>query len=156
MASFTATFQDEAFLAALTQLKTRGDDLRPLFHEVGAELKRTTRLRFDNQSDPDGRRWNPLDEAYAKWKSSKPKSVDPRGPVIDKILHFALDLRDSIDYQAGTDELVVGSNVLYARVHQLGRKDDKRTARPFLGLSKDDRDFIADAGADYLAAPSNS
>jgi phage virion morphogenesis protein len=155
MASFTIDCNDGPFLEALTRLAKRGDDLNPAFHEIGAELKRTTRLRFDSQTDPKGKRWDALSETYATWKSTKPKTEDPRGPVIDKILHFALDLRDSIDYRVTDDALTIGSNVIYARAHQLGYAEGGLKARAFLGIDEGDRNFIADVLGDYLALPPN-
>lgn len=148
MTSFTVEINDTAINIALERLVKRGDDLRPLFGEIGAELKRTTRLRFDDQKDPDGKTWDPLSEAYDVWKHRKPLPVD-------KILHLRLDLRDTITTEVSTDSLMIGSNVLYARAHQLGYPKRNLPARPFLGLSEDNKDFILEAGMDYLDAPPN-
>jgi phage virion morphogenesis protein len=149
MASYTIEINDRAFLDGLTELRRRGTKLRPLFAEIGAELQLSVRRRFDSETDPDGKKWDPISEAWRKQKEAEGKPT--------KVLHYNLDLRDSFTLQIGDDELVQGTNVLYARVHQLGNnKPGKRggvqRARPFMGLSKDDRDFIAEATRDYLTA----
>ena len=82
-------------------------------------------------------------------------------------------LRRSIDYAATSNKVMVGSNLPYARIHQLGgvivpkkakklvfkghdgttRAVDKVTipARPYLGVSESDLDDVRAAMADFLA-----
>ena len=50
------------------------------------------------------------------------------------------------------DELTIGSNVVYAKRRQLGGGSKGRDpARPFLGVSDADKQFINDAVAEFLA-----
>jgi len=74
-------------------------------------------------------------------------------------------LRDSITSRAGRDQVAVGTNVIYAAVHQFGAtivpknathlvfrlatgvvlaKSVTVPARPFLGINDDDEEMIAD------------
>lgn len=65
-------------------------------------------------------------------------------------------LRRSIDYAATSDKVMVGSNLAYARIHQLGGKTGKghkvdMPARPYLGVSKEDMEEVRETMADFLA-----
>lgn len=147
MASYTIEINDSALTGGLGELRRRGTKLRPLFAEIGAELQLSVRDRFDTETDPDGRKWEPISDAWREQKESEGKPTD--------ILHYNLDLRDSFTLDIGDDELVQGTNVIYARVHQLGndkpgKRGGRQRKRSFLGLSVDDRNFIAEATGDYL------
>ena len=74
------------------------------------------------------------------------------GKTLDKESH----LKDSIDYAATSDKVMVGSNLPYARIHQLGGKTGKghkvdMPARPYLGVSEEDMDEVRETMADFLA-----
>ena len=65
-------------------------------------------------------------------------------------------LRDSIEKRATNDEVMVGSNVAYARIHQMGGmagrgKSVELPARPFLGVSEQDAEDIREMVGDFLA-----
>ena len=65
-------------------------------------------------------------------------------------------LRRSIDYAATPEKVMVGSNLPYARIHQLGGKTGKghkvdMPARPYLGVSKEDMEEVRETMADFLA-----
>lgn len=108
-------------------------DLEPALMEVGEYLLLSTRERFDDEVDPDGKPWQPLSPAYAARKAKSPTAL--RG-----ILTFSGLLRDSIAYRVGPDYLEVGSAVKYAPIHQSG--GGRVPKRAFLGLSAEDRDEI--------------
>lgn len=125
---------------------------------IGEGLVSATRQRFRDEEDPDGQKWSQSGRAAASGGQT---------------LTDTARLRDSIDYAATPDKVMVGSNLPYARIHQLGgvivpkkakklvfkgsdgttMAVDKVTipARPYLGISKDDLDDVRAAMADFLA-----
>jgi phage virion morphogenesis protein len=119
-----------------------------LHKEIGEHLVSSTQERFRTSTAPDGTRW--------------PESIRAREEG-GRTLRDTSRLRNSIDCVARPDRVVVGTNVVYARIHQFGgeirarrakylrfrigrRWALKRTvripARPFLGISDEDRTAI--------------
>ena len=127
-----------------------------LMESIGEGLVSGTRQRFRDEEAPDGQKWPQSGRAAASGGQT---------------LTDTARLRDSIDYAAIPD--MVGSNLPYARIHQLGgvivpkkakklvfkghdgttRAVDKVTipARPYLGVSESDLDDVRAAMADFLA-----
>lgn len=124
-----------------------------LLRAIGAGMAENVRHRMDRGVDPQGQAWKPLSPAYAEIK---------KGPGI---LRESLKLQRSITFEAGTKQVVVGSNRVYAAIQQFGGtvvpknakalvfklggrviKAKKVTipARPYLGLGADDREVIED------------
>ena len=146
---------DHAVRQAFNRLLSAGADVSPLLQDVGERLLTSTKDRFDDQKAPDGTPWAPLSAAT---KARKKKNKD-------KILIQDGYLKGQIDYQIGGDTLLVGSSLIYASTHQFGAEKGsfgktKRgapipwgdiPARPFLGLSDDDRRDILEIVSDYIA-----
>ena len=66
-------------------------------------------------------------------------------------------LRGSIGYEASPASVSVGSNLVYARIHQLGGKAGRKHAvtlppRPYLGFSEEDIKEARAILAEHLAA----
>ena len=116
-------------------------DTQALMESVGEALRSGTIERFDAEEDPQRKKWKPSARAMAGG-----------GKTLDKESH----LKDSIDYAATSDKVMVGSNLPYARIHQLGGKTGKghkvdMPARPYLGVSEEDMDEVRETMADFLA-----
>lgn len=116
-------------------------DTQALMESVGEALRSGTIERFDAEEDPQGKKWKPSARAMAGG-----------GKTLDK----ESNLKDSIDYAATSDKVMVGSNLPYARIHQLGGKTGKghkvdMPARPYLGVSEEDMDEVRETMADFLA-----
>lgn len=125
---------------------------------VMAEAMRTsTRERFKNQKSPDGKAWKPSARAMTEGGVTLTKTAS---------------LRNSIRAISSDTGFAVGTNLIYARAHQLGDEGRKITiraktskglrfriggkwitkkqvrvttntpARPFLGISEDDMQEI--------------
>lgn len=121
---------------ALRDLQNVVDDLQPAFRDIGEYLLRSHDERFRRGVDPDD---NPWAELKQKTKKYKPKNKD-------KILVLSGDLMDDMVYQVSPTELRFGTGQetsKYAATHQFGRPEDGIPARPFIGLSGDDEDEIA-------------
>jgi len=159
-ASIKISLQDEQVQRELAGIIDRIEHPRAAFADIGEYLQRTTRDRFESETAPDGTAWAALKE------TTKARKKHP------KILTESKRLRSSIIYQATATQVLVGSNLLYAAIHQLGGKTRphdikpkrKRAlawpgaehpvsgtihhpgsdipARPYLGLSRDDQDEV--------------
>lgn len=129
------------FDKALGKAAHKLGDTQALMESVGEALRSGTIERFDAEEDPQGKKWKPSARAMAGG-----------GKTLDKESH----LKDSIDYAATSDKVMVGSNLPYARIHQLGGKTGKghkvdMPARPYLGVSEEDMDEVRETMADFLA-----
>ncbi len=105
-ATVAYTLDSGAYTAAVAQL---GGVLKSgLLKAVGVALVEETQQRFDAGVDVWGTRWAPLLPAYAAIK---------RGPGI---LRASLMLQRSITFAVSGNTVSVGSNRVYAAVHQFG------------------------------------
>ena len=143
--------------AVLEQLARRGGNMRPYWDAVGQYLETATDRRFETETDPTGKRWEPSIRAEEEG---------------GKTLTDTARLRQSITHLAASDSVRVGTNVIYAGVHQGGATIRGKNgplrfqlpglgivfaeeviipARPFLGVDRDDEEEIVALGEDYLA-----
>lgn len=105
-ARITYTLNDDAYRAALTKL---GGVLHTgVLKTIGVALVETTQHRFETQTEPLGARWAPLNPAYAAIK---------RGPGI---LRASGLLQRLITSEVRGHTVTVGSNRVYAAIHQFG------------------------------------
>lgn len=91
--------------AALTRLATLGRSPRPLFQAFANYGENSTRLRFERQAGPDGKAW---------------KTSARAAKTGGKTLVMKRRLLRSITSVYGSDHASWGSNLIYARIHQLG------------------------------------
>lgn len=142
-------------------IKAAGRNLRPLMNEIGSALEDSTRQRFRTERSPDGARWTPISQ---EWRAEKAE----RG-LASGILKMRGDLLNSVRYDPPTDNSVtLVASTPYAAAHQFGATIRPRRgkalkvrgrllssvripARPYLGLSADDRTEVLDAARDFLA-----
>ena len=108
----------------LRGIRERAEDLTVPLRAGGFHMMRSIRENFRVGGRPE--RWAPLRPATPKAKAPKAK------PLID-----TGRLMGSITFRATKDRLAVGSNVIYARIHQLGGRAGRRhavtiPARPYL------------------------
>lgn len=144
--------------AVLEQLLARTGDLSPLMERIGAYGEESTVNRFETQTGPDGRAWEP--------------SIRARNTGGQTLVDSGR-LRQSIGWRADGTSAEWGTNVLYARTHQegatiraksggrltfaipgLGYRSPQEVvipARPFLGIDAEDEREIDALAADYLA-----
>ena len=128
-ARIEVTVDDAEARAALARLVARAEDLTPVMDEIGGALVLSTQRRFELGAGPGGLAWKPSQRALAEG---------------GKTLVDTARLLASLTHRAGRDRVDVGTNVVYAAIHQFGGpagRGLKTTlpARPFLGLDDDDR-----------------
>lgn len=151
---FTVEIKDEAVTAALMRAAAALDNMEPLFLRIGDLLVRSTKDRFDAGVTPDGTKWTPKSKTTLEAYARKNKRVDVRplfGPTGD--------LTTQIFSNEGADFVEIGSNRPYAAMMQFGGSKSRFPhlwgdipARPFFGISEDDRVNIAGRIADYMEA----
>lgn len=142
---------------ALGGLALRFGDLTGLMEGFGLTLESGVIDRFDSETAPDGSAWS--------------KSIRARQQG-GKTLNDSSQLRSSITSNAAATSVEVGTNKIYAGVHQFGAtiraknadylafnlpgglgfrrvKQVDISARPFLGLSNDDEAELLAQTEDY-------
>lgn len=152
--------ETEAALAFLDRAIGRTDDKQRLFEAIGGALVTSTQKRFEDEKGPDGKAWPP--SLRARLTGGRTLTDTAR-------------LVSSITFEATADRLAVGTNVIYAAIHQMGGTIKAKTkaglrfrapgnggwvrksqvempARPFLGLDEEDNKEIAALAADWLSA----
>lgn len=161
-ASITVRIDAGQAVAAFRRLSRMMDDTRPVMRAIGTGLVRGTHDRFQAGVDPGGAPWKSLNPVYASGK---------RGAGILRESGMAGGLMGSIAMRAGRDEVEVGSNKIYAAVHQFGATITPKAgqflifrmggrlaiarsvtipARPYLGVSGDDMVMIGDVLDGFL------
>ena len=129
---------DAEVRAALGRLAQPLD--RRTWARVGQTLVSSTLDRFESGTAPDG----------VPWRPSKRARETGGQTLVD-----TSRLRDSITFRASADGVEVGTNVVYAAIHQFGSNPDGSKprgipARPYLGLDDGDRDAIREIVLDAI------
>jgi phage gpG-like protein len=145
--------------AIFGRLERRMVDTSPLMSRIGQAVEGDIEERFQTETAPDGGRWAP--SIRAREEGGKTLTASAR-------------LRQSMTHNVrGRDEVEVGTNLIYAGVHQdgstirggsgplrfrlpggLGFRSPEEVvipARPFLGVSRDGEAEILAQAEDYLA-----
>ena len=149
----------DAAVNALRAAARRLEHPQPLWDLVGALLVKSTQQRFEDGKGPDGNPW----PASFRTKTEG-----------GKVLLDSGHLRKMITHEASDTQVAVGTNVIYAAIHQfggvirakmakalhfvLGGKDIfvesvTMPARPFLGLEAADLRQIEEEAGNYVLAP---
>ena len=127
--SFKISVDDSRIRAALMGLIALGQDLSPVMRDLAVYGENSTKRRFEFGIGPDGTPWK---------KSLRAQLTGGKTLVEHRVLV------GSIQPESGRDWAAWGSNVKYARIHQLGGEAGRRShrvqivARPYLGVNADD------------------
>jgi len=161
MAAATLTITDREVNDALARVISIAGDVTPALKNIGEYEASATKRRFIDERDPDGNAWAPLNPLYRQTK---------KGPGI--LRGETRSLSQIVWQLAGSSEVEIGSNEVYARIHNEGgiivpksaaalvfsmggrtiiTKSVKIPQRTFLGFSAADTDEIMDILRDYLA-----
>lgn len=129
---------DDGFGAALERMLRVVPTLQPVMEEMGGVLEASAQQRFEDEEGPDGTPWPRLAASTRARRGDDARILRDRGHLVQSITSKATRL-----------EVAVGSNKAQARVHQLGGKAGRGLkveipARPYLGISDDDRMAIGD------------
>jgi phage virion morphogenesis protein len=163
-ASIKVTVREGDLLEAFRRLREKDGGLeQAALKNIGQQLVKSVRRRFSAQKAPDGTAWKPLNPEYAKGK---------RGTKMLQEQGMRSGLLGSIVYQVGPHRVAVGTNKIYAAIHQFGGTIVPRNgdflafrmggkvvfarkvvipARPYLGISTEDRQEILQVVEDHIA-----
>lgn len=146
-------------IAGLGEMARRLEHPLPMWETIGLSLVTSTQHRFETGVGPSGSPWPPSIEARAQGRRTLIKSAR---------------LMQSITFNASDTGVEVGTNVIYAAVHQFGATirpvskaklsfmllgkrvfADQVTipARPFLGLDEEDINEMTAIAGDFAAGP---
>lgn len=130
----------------LLELAQKAENLRPVMKNIAGILAYSTEENFKTEGRPD--KWIDLAESTKKQREKK-------GHWPGQILQVSGQLAASINTYYDNDSAVIGSNLDYAAIHQLGGQAGKNKsvdipARPYILLQKEDEKNIIDAITDYL------
>jgi phage virion morphogenesis protein len=153
-ARLTATLDDAQLAGGIQRLRELLHDTTPVMRAIGARLAANSEDRLGGTKDPQGNDWAPLSPAYAAVK---------RMPGMLKERGAQGGLLASITFEASPGVVIVGSNKVYAAIHQFGgkivpknakalvfkigdrvirRKSVTIPARPYLGIGPEDEAVI--------------
>jgi phage virion morphogenesis protein len=117
--AFRAMLKDLGAQRALRKMEQRAEKVRPLLQAVGVLLLRSIDLNFEKGGRP------------KKWKARRPwyaRRMKKRGKT--KTLIVSGDMMNSVTAQVEGDKLILGSNMVYAGVHQFGAKKGEFGTKP--------------------------
>lgn len=104
--SKNVTINDLEVQTALAKLAQQIRNKDPVLNAIGGEVLKRVQMNFRNSQSPEGVPWAPLKKRAGK-------------PLLD-----TTRLRNSITYQVSGDSVNVGTNVIYAAIHQFGGNID--------------------------------
>ena len=142
--------------AALSAAISSLADMSRVMNKVGAAMRDQTEDRFKDEESPEGVAWAPRSPttlaAYER-RAQKAGGVSGWGGI----LHYSGQLSGNIFHEYGPDFAQVGSAEPYAAMMQFGGTKARFPhlwgdipARPFLGISDQDREEILDLISDAL------
>ena len=157
-ARFSVDFDATKTTASLRGLLGSIERPESLLAELGEYGLRTTRERFKSQTAPDGTAWAALQPWYKKEKSqNKNRILTQRGFLRGQLVSQVVNGKS----------VEIGSNLIYSAVHQFGAtitptrgrflrfnghvaKSVTIPARPYLGLSDEDRNEIVERTLEWM------
>ena len=130
----------------LLELAQKGENLRPLMKNIAGIFASATEENFKNEGRPD--KWTELSEITKKQRTKQKKWPG-------QILQVSGQLASSISTQYDDESAIIGSNLDYAAIHQLGGQAGKNKkvpilARPYLKLTDDDFEEILTETENFL------
>ena len=138
--------ENKEVLTRLQELANRGENLRPLMKNIAGIMATATEDNFKDEGRPD--KWVDLSETTKKQRQKI-------GKYPGQILQVSGQLASSVSTAYDDNSAVIGSNLVYAAIHQLGGqagKNKKTTipARPYLKLTDDNFEEIFDEINNFL------
>lgn len=111
----TIELDTSSLQAGFERLLKTAKDLTPVMQEIGTYMVDSTQDRFRSNVSPSGVAWDQSERA----KAESGRTLLDRG-----------HLRDSITYDASNTRVDVGTNMVYAAIHQFGGKTRAHEIRP--------------------------
>lgn len=133
-------------LTRLQGLASRGENLRPLMKNIAGIMATATEDNFKDEGRPD--KWVDLSETTKKQRQKI-------GKYPGQILQVSGQLASSVSTAYDNNSAVIGSNLAYAAIQQLGGQTGKNKkitipARPYLKLTDDNFEEILAETENFL------
>lgn len=150
-------------LARLQGMEDRGGNLSGVFHNFGEYMKGSRDKTFAAGGRPE--KWSALRFATkVAWSLGKKSHWGKKGKMTKTgragwegrlPLTDTARLRRSINYTAGAREISIGTNVIYAAIHQFGGKAGRGKkvhipARPYLMFQDEDINYLDRTLMNYI------
>ena len=137
---------NKAVEEALLKVASKCEDMKPLMKNIAGIMADAVEENFKQEGRPD--KWKELAESTIKKRKRK-------GHWPDKILQVEGQLATSITTQYDNESAIIGSNLEYAAIHQLGGSAGKGKkveipARPYLNLVEPEYKEIIEKIVKYL------
>lgn len=137
---------NKAVEEALLKVASKCEDMKPLMKNIAGIMADAVEENFEQEGRPD--KWQELAESTIKHRK---KTKHWPG----KILQVAGQLATSITTQYDNESAVIGSNLAYAAIHQLGGQAGKSKkvtipARPYLNLVEKELNKITSNAKNYI------
>lgn len=131
---------------ALLKVAAKAETIRPLMKNIAGIMADATEENFSQQGRPG--KWQELAESTIKKRKKS-------GHWPGQILQVEGRLASSITTQYDNESAIIGSNLDYAAIHQLGGQAGKNKsvlipARPYLKLTEDDLGYIVEEAINYI------
>lgn len=140
---YSVRVESELAIKALSSITPEA--MREIAYNISQMLEVQTQDRIaDEKTSPEGLPWAPWSKRYAA-SLVRPNRVNPRSLLVGHP-----NLLPSIQNYTTGLEARVGSNMVYAAIHQFGGRGIP--ARPYLGLSRANRRDITEMVIDSLEA----
>ena len=153
MAEAVVTIQDDelrALCSRLKEMELKPAERKALLGSIGEEIITQTKDRFAKKKTPDGDDWADIAESTKDYYQRRFGTKNPGNGTLWR----QGSLMDSITQETGSWSVVVGATKVYAAVHQYGWKEKNIIARPYLGLSNEDKVEIVGIINRFLAGRS--
>lgn len=130
----------------LAKLISKTQNLRPLMKNIAGIMADSVEENFDKEGRPD--KWTPLAKSTIKQRTKK-------GYWPGRILQMRGELASSITNYYDDTSAIVGTNKVYAAIHQFGgnagrNKKVKIPARPYLKLTEKEFTQIENEVKNYI------
>jgi phage virion morphogenesis protein len=141
MADIRTEIENRELMAALTRLRRKTSNLRPLINEIAETMRNSVEENFSKES---------ARERGGVWKALAPATLQARAKKgkTGKKLQVTGQLLASLQTKSSDTEATLGTNKKYARYLNDGTKN--MPARPFMVLQKADIEEMKRTVADYL------
>lgn len=145
----SVTIDDSQLQAALQRLEYAGVDLSPAMRKIAGALEKITEDNLEAEGRP---RWKPLAESTKHGRLGGKKAYKKNGELTAaaqrrqdagfRILQHSGQLASSVTTDYDSNQAVVGSNKVYAAIHQFGGEAGRGRkveipARPYLPITTD-------------------
>jgi len=145
MDKITIKIDDSQVISALERLAAKTNNLRPLMNNISQIMLDDVEENFSQQGRP-------------RWQALAPTTIarrEKQGHWPGAILQVRGELAGSISARATNASAIVGTNKVYAAIHQFGGMAGRNhsveiPARPYLQISSPALEDILDAINNYL------